>query len=919
MLLWRSQPCPGWGERTVKARVGNNDLSLYWAKTDDYDEDVRGRSHLLPHHLLDVAATLDAYLESHPDLLHRLSKMLGLSARATRAWLRFLASLHDLGKVSPRFQLAAPDACRAHPFEGWAPGGHRHDALGLLLWDARLAEHVAAWFAPENKVRVTTRLARWGGVTFGHHGYPADPMLGGRWSPPVVTDHFRERDIEAAASFVEQACGLLVGNELREEIREWLSIPSTVSESVATWIVAGTLVQADWIGSLSEHFGYVDEAIDPPTYWTKNARPAARNALRATRFDHEPDLKLLALPDLLPAGKAPRPLQTLVAEVDLPSEPALYILEDATGSGKTEAALHLALRLAARGDARGVYFALPTIATADALYPRVSSKLDQAVRPGGQSLQRLRAHSRAKTRQGDPSTGEPTTVAACTAWLAERPKAALLADAAVGTLDQALLAVLPVRHQSLRIAGLKDKVLIIDEVHAYDPYMAELTQTLIAHQLRAGRSVVVLTATLPSGLRARLLTNALSVLGREDEPAVPVGRGVTIASSRGVQGHPIDEPPTSRRIRVRHIASEEEALAVLEAARARGATAAWVRNTVDEVLVAAEKARTRGLEPLVLHGRFTIDDRDRLERELMGRLGPDAGPGRRRGTVLIATQVVEQSLDIDVDEMVTDLAPVEFIIQRAGRLHRHARDPTGKRTQEGRDEREPPVLHIHAPGWSEEPPVDWVSSWSPGSAAVYLDHANLWLTMQRLSDTGEWESPTEDPALLEHVYGPDVLARIPPGLLESHLKASGKDSAWRSTASALRLKLDKPYGDALGSWESEEEVTTRLSEPSLTLRLGLVEDGRVRPLVREGRSWPEADIRVAAKRFAGLSPSKDLLGEISNWEVERPRDWVTWMRMIPFTSVDAATYEATLEDEKGVAYRCTYSHDYGLTLPERTT
>jgi CRISPR-associated endonuclease/helicase Cas3 len=274
-------------------------------------------------------------------------------------------------------------------------------------------------------------------------------------------------------------------------------------------------------------------------------------------------------------------------------------------------------------------------------------------------------------KSDDPS--EITASAFCADWIARSNKQAFLAQMGAGTVDQALLAILPARHQALRLWGLVDKVLVIDEAHAYDAYMNKELETLLGFHAALGGSVIVLSATLPALKRHALIDAFRKGLGSEEpwsscKSAYPL---VTIAAVRSVEEHPISlRESLAREVAVRRIGDLTEAHAAVFEAACKGAAVALIRNTVDEAVAShAELASAFDGETLLFHARFAMTDRLAIEERVLEKFG--RAPKIARRGILVATQVIEQSLDLDFDLIVTDLAPIDLLIQRAGRLWRH--------------------------------------------------------------------------------------------------------------------------------------------------------------------------------------------------------------------------------------------------------
>jgi CRISPR-associated endonuclease/helicase Cas3 len=292
----------------------------------------------------------------------------------------------------------------------------------------------------------------------------------------------------------------------------------------------------------------------------------------------------------------------------------------------------------------------------------------------------------------DGNDDELDSSVACPAFLADDRRAALLADVGVGTVDQAILGVLPSRFNTMRLVGLCEKVLIVDEAHAYDAYMGVEIQELLRFHAAFGGSAVILSATLSAKQRRSIVeawADGVAGGGR----LVTFGGGLvpvsseyplaTTVSAAGLHEEKIETASWSHRsVGVRLVHDIEHAIAHVLDAQARGGAVAWVRNTVDDCLDAAAQLSARGVDVLVFHARFAQGDRQDREAEVMRLFGRKARAEERRGRVLVATQVIEQSLDLDFDAMVSDLAPIDLLVQRAGRLWRHSEKRAAERPSE---------------------------------------------------------------------------------------------------------------------------------------------------------------------------------------------------------------------------------------------
>ncbi len=404
-----------------------------------------------------------------------------------------------------------------------------------------------------------------------------------------------------------------------------------------------------------------------------------------------------AFADLTGLPFPPTAIQAWAETVPLPDGPLLILVEDVTGGGKTEAALMLAHRLLAAGRADGLYLALPTTATANAMVDRIIPLAGRLYAEGARPSLAL-AHGRAGLHprfraaaagfaQAEPGADrgeEPDSGAVATAWLAGESRRALLADLGIGTIDQAVLAVLPNRYGTVRLAGLAGKVLIVDEAHAYDAYVSTELAELVAFHAAGGGTTVILSATLPSAAKARLVTSWRRAVGAAG--AVLTGTKYPLATLLAPGRDPEEQDLAARAdlcrtLTVTRVPDRAAALARIRAAADAGACIAWIRNSVDDAvegaaaLAAAGLAEAglaeAGLDPDLFHARFAMGDRLAIEDRVRARFGKEAPPEGRRGRVLVATQVAESSLDLDFDLMVTDLAPIDSLLQRAGRLWRH--------------------------------------------------------------------------------------------------------------------------------------------------------------------------------------------------------------------------------------------------------
>ncbi|GAB4349413.1 MAG: CRISPR-associated helicase/endonuclease Cas3 [Gammaproteobacteria bacterium] len=821
-----------------------------WGKAG---QEVASGAHLLVYHALDVAACGAILLRHLPRWRRRLERLTGLSGDRLETLVTVYLAIHDLGKFATGFQSLRPDLLqRLRPGTATRPYVARHDTLGYLLWKHHLRDRLTGAGRRRRRGSPAPAIDAWMRAVTGHHGQPPGENVV-NWK-----DAFEEGDFHAAEAFV-RALLHLTGLDA-------LPSPPAETAAISSWWIAGLAVLADWLGSNRDFFAYHADPMPLPDYWQR-ALGRAEEAIRATGLANAEPARRFGLSDCFaepPTGLRHSPLQDWAQRTRIAPGPSLFILEDVTGAGKTEAALLLAWRLLQADEGTGVYFGLPTMATANAMYgrlgggePPVYARLFESRRPPSLVL----AHGRADqvdaflasilpTDPDEADYGDGTLPAGpcCNAWLADNRKKALLAEVGVGTIDQVLLGVLPARHQSLRLLGLLGKVLVVDEVHACDVYMNSLLAQLLTAHAKAGGSAILLSATLPHGQKRRLIEAFARGAGYE-LPELPQCRDYPLATRLDtdgiVQGALATRPEVARRVEVRFIEERDAAEALMEKLVEEGRCACWVCNTVDEARQRYQWLSQRRPEWQIelFHARFTLHDRLRIEQRVLRHFGKDSGAEERRGRILIATQVVEQSLDLDFDDMISDLAPIDLIIQRAGRLRRHARDEQGNRV-DGPDRRGTPILTLLAPSWEEEPGPRWLRDALPGTAAVYREEdGRLWLAMKQLRGLGGFEMPTHARALVEAVYGADPFDDIPEGLRSQALAADGKARAQRSFAALKKLPIDEEGYAHTGPWLDEESAPTRLGEPTTTLWLARWQEDCLLPLHDDNPDEPDAWLR----------------------------------------------------------------------------
>ena len=572
----------------------------------------------------------------------------------------FLVSLHDVGKVSPGFEgkyfmdlLKEKAPAFARGWEGSYVTNHASVGARALM----------KLFGVDSSHPLVRAVVA-------HHGFAADPPY------PFTADGEWQGERSALANALAEDFG---------------TSPSSAANAQAhVDLLAGITCVSDWIASDEEFFPPGERPLSSDEGRRRAAVALARCGFAKASFRHG-----LSFRDIF--GFDPYPAQQ--AFLDEVEGPGVYVLEAPMGMGKTESALYAAYRLVEMGVHSGLYFALPTRLTSDRIHERVEQFL-KAVSAAPTTVKLAHGQAWLKedenkgdavkldwggegTRKGkgdkswfeifDPNKPDTPEKLRVPRWF-NPSKRGLLFPFAVGTIDQALMAVLNVKHSFVRSFALAGKVVVLDEVHSYDAYTGTLLDELVRRLRDVGCTVIILSATLTAARRKALLGD-----GAPEADGYPLLTGVRTGGPR--LSRPLDPPP-SRTVRLRWIdaAAQSPIAAAVEKART-GCNVLCIANTVataQEWFRTLKNEMVPGEFPVgLLHAKFTSRDRERLEEEWMAKLGKPDREGREsarpHGSILVSTQIVEQSVDIDADWMLSELAPADMLLQRLGRLWRHER------------------------------------------------------------------------------------------------------------------------------------------------------------------------------------------------------------------------------------------------------
>jgi CRISPR-associated endonuclease/helicase Cas3 len=727
-----------------------------WAKTSAGGATISIIEHC--HHV----AVMARQLMASPILRRRLDTAFGTALSETHLdRLTVLAGIHDLGKCLKGFQ----DKLEVSPI---ISNGHVAEALAVLS-----TRHPDVL----NAIQVTLLSSWFDGVTDAiytsicHHGEPVgdDRVRSHQAVVPQLLGRTRYGHDPVAE------IGKLADALMSQFPGAMVSAPPLKFVPAAQHLFAGVLMAADWMAS---GFAFFPGAVED----------RAKDVLERTAWNgwHSGAAAI----DLL-NGKEPRPAQAGI--LALPLEERFAVIEAPTGTGKTEAGLIWASRLVETGEVDGLYFAVPTRSAATELHTRIG-KLMTTLHPAlaGRIV-------RALPGMLDVDDAVPDYPAET--WAVAAPKRAFAAPIAVGTIDQALLSILRSRHAWMRAAFLSRLLLVVDEVHASDPYMAMLTKGLADRHLSLGGRVLAMSATLGE--------TALAMLQGRNRRPIEEAIAAPYPVIRCSSGDVALPSTTSRTIDVVVEPVQNAANRALTSATTGGCVL-WIRSTVRDAIADYQAFAAVGVPCMLHHSRYAVDDRIWLDGQLLSTFGLN---GKRQGIVAVTTQTAEQSLDIDADLLITDAVPADVLVQRLGRLHRHrvGTRPTAVMIDPG-----PLDQYLRPNGEPQGQP-------GQGWPWVYRNILSVRSTLDWLGSGRSISIPDDCRALVERATHADYLRQI-----AESLGATWK-RLWRNTfdkaavdrllAEASLIDWREPYRKALVT----EWLPTRLGDGTVAVSVtGLV-------------------------------------------------------------------------------------------------
>ena len=808
----------------------------FWAKLNQNEEGDIVEWHPLLAHSADVAAVTEALLK-RTILNRRIARLIGWEklSNVHIARLAALAAIHDAGKVNHGFQnkmykTKQPRAGHVSPIVELLDADFKYQEELLIPLGI---EEMLQWF-PDQPTAIHFLMATWG-----HHGRPVPVQHNFKATLWNETD---ERNPIAELT------------KLGSDLKNWFpeafgnSAKPFPDNPVLQHTFNGLLTLADWLGSDQKFFSFSESE----NHFIETARKNAGYAIEKLALDTSKPRKQLGnepiqfnqLVDFKPYD-----IQQQCLDLPIHQNGSLSILESDTGSGKTEAAIARFVRLYQEGLVDGMYFAVPTRSAATQLYERVVEAAkrvftDESSRPP--VVQAVSGYIKADAEEAQALPDfkvlwpeDSRDYLRERGWAAEHPKRYLAGAFVVGTIDQVFLSTLQVNHAHMRAAALLRHFLVVDEVHSSDAYMTKLLDRVLDYHLSAGGHALLMSATLGTASRYRLVNKK-----RTDIPAPEEAKNISYPLITHVDAEREDpeefhaassgkQKKVKTEVKPKADSPDTIAAFAVEQANA-GARVLIIRNLVKDC-IETQKAlegqlgadsellfNVNGI-PVPHHSRFAPDDRKRLDSEIENTFGKNT---RKDSVIAVATQTVEQSLDIDADILITDLCPMDVLLQRIGRLHRHSR-----KRPEGFETAKCVILTPIERDMSKS--IDHNGKGSKGNhglGTVYQDLRVLEATWQILEDEtmGTWNIPEHNRELVERATHPTILRTLVDkfgdewSTHQEHI--AGQEFADKQLPGLVGIDFNKPFGES-GFAEDLKQVKTRLGRDDYRVTLKEKIDG----------------------------------------------------------------------------------------------
>lgn len=855
----------GWQAKVLWAKKANGNKDKQWLPLIMHMSDAAEIARLVWHHWLPSCTKLR--------IAHGINILQEGEADDEDAALPcfvFLAAGHDLGKAIPAFQgnfnssefdeqlrKQIVDAGLSIPF-------NIHSREARHFWASQLIL-VHYEFSPKLAV-----------IIGGHHGLPPSSKQLYDLRKAYQSDLGWKKGQEAWSKKQQELVdyALQLAGVSQQEAQLWQP------DITAQVLLCGLVIMVDWIVSNESYFPHID--------LSGNVRASDERALAAWEELKLPDRWN---PDNAWMGaefyekrfdiKKPRPVQNAILNLlEKLSCPGIVLIEAPMGEGKTEAALAAAELLAYKTKRSGIFFALPTQATANGLFLRICSWIERLEDGADHAV--LLAHGKADLNElydkiktatkelggywvgglESEETGDDAIIVH--EWFSGRKKG-ILADFVIGTIDQVLMGGLKQKHLALRHLGLANKVVILDECHAYDAYMSQYLYKVLNWLGAYGLPVVVLSATLPGDKRKQLID---AYLNRDSEPVseVPIlplwattydYPIITFTEGGEVCQEKICGEQRMIEVALKVMSDDEQIVMILEDLLSEGGCAGIIVNTVKRAQKIAYTLQQLFDEDCVqlLHSRFIAMDRAGKEKNLFAKLGADGDRPQR--CIVVGTQIFEQSCDLDFDVLFSDICPMDLLIQRIGRLHRHQRD------------RRPKLLNplCFITGMSD-------SGFDRGAELVYGKYL---LMNTRALLPAIITLPDDIPRLVQETYRPEGLS-MTPDLQQDYedAKAKHKSRIADKVNKASDFQINSPFigKDDLVGW-----LDMKIDDPSGKRGEAAVRDTadsiEVLVVLRRGKEFfmlPWLDKFKGRKIHSHMPPETELARAMAECSIQLPRE-----------------------------------------------
>jgi CRISPR-associated endonuclease/helicase Cas3 len=854
----------------------------FWAKTGsvNLDENGRPKYHPVICHLADTAAVAMEIVRNclSPVAVKTLENGMELTGESLVKCCGFFTGSHDLGKVSPAFQFQVDPVGQALAGGGLYDLWHKINPVtrsGKAPHGLVTAKTLPEFLIERNLDKVLAK--RLAAIVGGHHGFF-----------PSAAEIKALNEVLAGAN--EGNSWRSFSREIFEQLEDFVELEMqdlpTKCDNAAAMILAGLTTVSDWIASNpDEETGFPYANDDPFEAYGLELPNKAKRALEAIGWTKLPTGQPLQFTELFREITEPRELQkAAIASTQTLTAPCLILVEASMGEGKTEAALYLADHLQHQAATGGFYIGLPTQATSNAMWNRVRKFLGQ--RYPEKTVNLTLSHSAAALQDDYQSSvcrldqvyDEDGKVVAGE-WHTAR-KRTLLSPYGVGTIDQALMGAVRSKHQFVRLFGLAGRVVILDEIHAYDLYTSTLLERFLEWLALLGSPVIALSATLPTETRRRLVNAYAEGCGCEKpEMAVVEYPRLTVFTPQGLTVTPFKASPhVTRSLNLQWVKDKEWAEALCEKLSG-GGCATVICSTVgraQEVFKRLQRLFDKN-ELGLFHGRFLFVDRDRIEKDCIAKFGKPNVSKRPDRYVLVATQVIEQSLDLDFDLMISDIAPVDLLLQRSGRLHRH--EERKDRPEKLKD----PTMWLISPELNESGKADFGDS-----GFIYDRHVLLrsWLTLRHQMQV---QLPAMMDSLIESVYDKNKILdeTLEPIYQEDWLTSFAKylndESQDQSKADAVKLPpgfrgdIKPSEFTRLGDMDDDSAIAkvTRLGRESVTtIFLQQTAEGLVLPNTQERINLNQEPNLKIIRRLLEHSTKISKMGLV--YELQRQENPKTW-------------------------------------------